>query len=208
MKIYFARHGESQANLLQVISNRQLNHELTQQGKEQARKLAERFEGERIAKVYSSPLLRAVQTASILAGALGVKYELADGLREYDCGVAEGRSDEGAWRLWQAEYDAWLFGHDYTYKIEGGESYQDVCRRFVPFVEGLVKVYGKTSGGVMCISHGGIYSVMLPQVVKNVTAEMVLKYGFDYTSCIVAEQKLGNLVCLEWNGTPIPYANQ
>ena len=41
MKLYFVRHGESEANLLHELSNRGLRHGLTDLGREQAGLLAE-----------------------------------------------------------------------------------------------------------------------------------------------------------------------
>ena len=203
MKIYFVRHGESQANLQRVISNRDLPHELTVRGREQAERLGERFFGHTITRIFTSPLLRAAQTATILAERLSVECVKVDGLREFDCGVAEGRADEAAWALWQAEYDAWVFNHDYGHKIEGGESFQEVQKRFVPFINSLVRNYAGTKSEIICVSHGGIYSVMLPCIMQNVTPDLMMKHGFDYTSCIVAQLRQGSLVCTEWNGIPI-----
>jgi broad specificity phosphatase PhoE len=203
MKIYFARHAESQANLLHVISNRDLPHGLTENGREQARKLAGWLQSQRIERIYTSPLMRAVETSSIIAQLLGLEFEKVDGLREYDCGIAESHSDEKAWRLWQAEHDAWVFNNDYDHKIEGGESFWSVRLRFVSFIQNLIEAYGGTPSRILCISHGGIYSVMFPQVMKNVTPALMMKYGFDYTSCIVAEHRSDGWVCVEWNGTPM-----
>src|SRR5215510_3422657 len=94
MKIYFARHGESEANLLHEFSNRGVKHGLTQKGRAQAAELAVELAAKPILRIYSSPLLRATQTAGILAEALGLEVEVTDALREYDCGVLEGRADE------------------------------------------------------------------------------------------------------------------
>jgi len=91
MRIYFARHGESQANLLHEISNRGLRHGLTRKGREQAVALAQRLQHRPIAHIYSSPVLRAIETSVILANRLEVDYEITDALREYDCGILEGR---------------------------------------------------------------------------------------------------------------------
>jgi probable phosphoglycerate mutase len=54
---------------------------LTRTGREQSAALAVRLGGERIARVWSSPLPRAVQTAEIVAGALGVDVVVRTGLR-------------------------------------------------------------------------------------------------------------------------------
>ncbi len=203
MKIYFVRHAESQANLLHVISNRNMAHGLTDNGRAQAKKLAVQLQSQHIDRLYSSPLQRAVETSEIIGEVLGIDYETNDGLREFDCGIAEGRSDKAAWALWQAEYDAWVLNQDYDYKIEGGEDFWTVHQRFVSFTNRLLASYAGTSAGILCIGHGGLYSVMFPQVMKNVTPAMMMKYGFDHISCIVAEPAPGGMMCVEWNGAAI-----
>src|SRR6266851_1245061 len=61
MKVYFVRHGESEANLLHEFSNRGFKHGLTQQGQQQATTLAQSLKNASVTKVFSSPLMRAVQ---------------------------------------------------------------------------------------------------------------------------------------------------
>lgn len=51
-------------------------------GREEAAKLCERLKTRQIAKIYSSDLKRAYQTAQILADSLGVSLELRSQLRE------------------------------------------------------------------------------------------------------------------------------
>lgn len=203
MRIYFARHGESQANLLHEISNRGLRHGLTRKGREQAAALADRLQDLPITRIYSSPLLRAIGTSVILADRLDLDYDVVDALREYDCGIAEGRSDAEAWQLWQAVFDAWTLDRRWEQRIEGGESFYDIRQRFVPFIDRLVCRYGITKAGILCVSHGGVYWVMLPLVLKNVDHELIARHGFDYSSCIVSEWRSDGLYCLEWNGRVI-----
>ena len=203
MRIYFARHGESQANLLHEISNRGLRHGLTRKGREQAEGLARRLQGIPIAHIYSSPVLRAIETSVVLAHRLDVDYEVTEALREYDCGVLEGRSGEDAWRGWQDLFDAWVVHHEWERRIEGGESFYDIRDRFVPFIEELVNRYKGTETHVVCVAHGGLYWMMLPVVLNNVTPELISRYGFEYTACIVAEWRSTGLFCVEWNGHPV-----
>jgi broad specificity phosphatase PhoE len=200
MRIYFTRHGQSQANLLHQISNRGLRHGLTRKGREQAVVLADRLRNLRITQIYSSPLLRAIETSVILANRLELDYEVVDALREYDCGIAEGRSDAEAWQLYQGLSDAWVVDKRWEQRIEGGESFYDIRERFVPFIEGLVSQYGSTEAGIVCISHGGVFWMMLPLVLKNVDYELTAKYGLDYAGSIVAEWRPAGLYCVEWNG--------
>ena len=93
MKLYFVRHGESEANTAHVISNHGWMHPLTETGQQQARDLAARLSPIGAKIIYTSPLRRAVETAEILALALKLPVQVDDALREYDCGDVEGKAD-------------------------------------------------------------------------------------------------------------------
>ena len=84
--------------------------------------------------------------------------------------------------------------------MEGGESFLDIQARFEPFIDGMIQRYGETGANVVCVAHGGVYRTMLPSLLKNVTAELISRYGFEYSACIVAEWRPAGLFCLEWNG--------
>ena len=146
-------------------------HPLTEKGRHQAHDLADRLCGAGIARIYTSPLQRAVQTAEILAQTLEVEVEITDALREFDCGIAEGRSDAEAWQLWQTAWDNWLLHQQWDYRIEGGESFHDFRSRFLPLVNGLLQDHAprqrRQHHGYVLIGHGGLYYSMLPQVLVN-----------------------------------------
>jgi broad specificity phosphatase PhoE len=154
-----------------------------------------------IACIYSSPLLRAVETSVILANQLDADYEIVDALREYDCGILEGRSDEASWQSWQELWDAWSKHRHWERRIEGGESFYEVQDRFVPFIDDLVRQYQHTSANLLCVGHGGLYWMMLPLVLKGVDTEFISsRNGIGYGTLIVAEWTPEGLVCREWNG--------
>ncbi len=199
MKIIFARHGESQANTLHIISNRKLPHGLTSKGREQAATLADRLKKFPITKIYASPVPRAIETGHIIAQRLDIELMVVDALREYDCGIIEGHADEAAWKEWQELFDAWTIYHHYAQRIEGGENFNEVKRRFIAFTEGLIEEYAESPDVILCISHAGIYSIMLPLVLQNVDEDMISKYSLGYTSIIVAEPIKSGLVCKQWN---------
>jgi broad specificity phosphatase PhoE len=92
--IYFIRHGESEANLRHVFAGQKDNSALTDKGREQAR-----LEGEKIkslnlsiSKIISSPLIRAHDTAKIVAGIIGYEKDILIDQRitEYDMGSLTG----------------------------------------------------------------------------------------------------------------------
>ena len=203
MRIIFTRHGESQANVLHQISNRGLVHPLTPRGREQAAVLADKLQDRAITRIYTSPLLRAIETSVIIAERLGVEYEVTDALREFDCGIAEGRADEEAWGLWQSAVDTWLRGRRWEWRTPGGESFNDQRDRFVPFVERLVAQHRDTDVNLLCVSHGGILWMMLPLVLSNVDHDLIAGRGLANTTCLVAEPGPDGLLCVEWDGITI-----
>jgi len=169
-------------------------------GRQQALLLAQRLESVPIARIYTSPVLRAIETSVLIAQHLGLEYEVTSALREYDCGVLEGRSDEKAWQAWRELFYAWTKDEKFEERIEGGESYLDIRARFEPFIENLIRMYAESNTDILCVGHGGLYSMMLPLLLKNLDFRFVSQHGLDYTAWIVAEYHPDGFYCLEWNG--------
>jgi broad specificity phosphatase PhoE len=200
MQLYFVRHGESEANVLHEISNRGLQHGLTEKGRSQATDLALKLASTSFARLFSSPLLRAVQTAEILSQNLGLPFETTDALREFDCGIIEGKSDLASWRIHFQTREAWFLRKEWEKRIEGGESFLDIHKRFLPLIEQLILNYGSTEDNILLIGHGGLFQCMLPLIFTNVPFEQVLELPTGNTGIILAELAPTGLICLEWDG--------
>lgn len=203
MRLYFVRHGESEANTLHEVSNRGYRHPLTTKGREQAIALAQSLSHVAVARIYSSPLMRAVQTAEILADALGAGLTLTGALREYDCGVLEGRSDPGCWEEHTRVLEDWILRGDWGSRSAGGESFLDIRARFEPFVKRLVLGNDDRAENLVLVGHGGLYIAMLPIVLVNVSYAFAGDHPFPNTGYVVAEATREGLVCTEWCGTPV-----
>jgi len=199
MRLYFARHGQSEANVLHVISNRGLVHPLTELGRQQAMELAQALTNIPISKIYSSPLLRACQTAEIVAAALHLPVEIVDALREPDCGIAEGRSDEAAWAEHHRAWTEWLDERHYDYRIEGGESFNDLQARFMPFIDRSLKEHD-TVDQLLLISHGALLIMMLSELLTNAAEVFAEPRSIPNTGTIVVERQAAGWVCVNWCG--------
>jgi broad specificity phosphatase PhoE len=198
MKILFARHGESLANTLHIISNRNLPHPLTEKGRAQATALAEKLAGRPIIQVYASPVLRARETGEIVSTKLGIPIEVTEALKEYDCGLLEGRGDEAAWATHRQFVLDWLAGLNRDQAPEGGETFFEIRRRLAGFVNGLIAQDNGSEAEILCVSHGGTYILGLPGLLSNLDFEIAWKQGLGHTDIIVAEEKNGRLVCRSW----------
>jgi broad specificity phosphatase PhoE len=201
MKLYFVRHGESEANIQRVISNRESRFELTLHGRGQANALAQSLKDIPVTAIYSSPVLRANETAEILSQARHVPYQVTEALREYDCGILEEKSDEASWKLHSEIAEDWTVNHNYLRKPEGGESFLDIKKRFIPFIESFTYKHGNSQNHILFVSHGGLLQLMLPEIFTNMDHDFVRSHGIGHTQCIIAELLHDELVCKQWGDT-------
>ena len=195
MKLYFVRHGESEANLLHEFSNRGFKHGLTERGFQQAKQLGLDLLHIPFKKIYSSPLKRAVQTAEILQQHLNCPLEITDALREFDTGILEGKSDPESWDILYRVVKQWLSG-ELDARAPGGESHLDIQARFIPFIESLQLQF--TSENILLVGHGGLFGSMFPQIMINLAFASVEEIQIDHTMPIIAEARSDGFYCTQW----------
>ena len=139
MKVYLARHGETEWSLSEQHTGR-TDIPMTDNGRRQAAQMRGLFPSRPVEKAFTSPLSRAVETAA-LAGFEGA--EKTDDLLEFDYGEYEGvtttdiRQERPDWYLWRDG-------------SPGGETPSDVAIRVGRLVDRL-----RTEGAdVVLFSHG------------------------------------------------------
>jgi probable phosphoglycerate mutase len=198
MKLYFVRHGESEANIRHIISNRESPLGLTLLGKQQAQALANKLSEVPISAIYCSPVFRARETADILSASFGVSSEITEALREYDCGVLEVQSDEESWRLHREYFDSWTLHHHFQNKPPDGESFLDIQKGFLPWIENLTHNDSYKDKYILLVGHGGLLHLMLPLILTNIDNGFVRLHRIGHTECVIAESVSGQLVCKQW----------
>lgn len=199
MKLFFTRHGESQANIERIISNRDLPHPLTAKGRAQSTALAEQLATAQVVAIYASPILRAQETAQIIAKRLGAPLFISAALREFDCGMMEGKGNAEAWAAHEAITAAWA-NHDYAQCIPGGESFTDMQQRFVPFVDQLIAQHADQAGDILLVGHGSLLHHMLPLVLRNVDQAFVAERPLRNCACVSTAVHQDGLYCTNWDG--------
>jgi broad specificity phosphatase PhoE len=199
VKLYFARHGESTANVQQIFWGRTDGYGLTARGVEQAKMLADSISDVRLAAIYCSPLFRAVQTAQIVSGRLEVIYEIDEGLREWDTGILDGQKySEATWDIHDRVIRQWIERNNPDARIKDGESRNDIKARFMPLISRLKKTYSHTNVSVLLISHTITLTSMLPLLLANINETFCMVHGASYAAPIVAELRGDEWVCLQW----------
>jgi probable phosphoglycerate mutase len=147
--ILLARHGETDWNRERRFQGH-ADPPLNEHGREQARVLATQLGSERLDAIYASPLLRARETAEIVAARLRLSVEPVDGLREVDLGSWSGLTRTEVERLFPDGYRRWL---DYGPGWEGGETYEQMGERVLAT---LAKLAHRHPGGrVLAVTHAG-----------------------------------------------------
>lgn len=131
---------------------------LSDEGREQARRLALRLSAEKIAAVYASPLCRTVETARIVAVPHQLEVRARDGLREISHGHWEQMTRREVEEKFSLEADEWD-RDPYTFAPEGGESGLAVTARALP---ALIEIVRAHSGAcVLVVSHKATIRLLL-----------------------------------------------
>lgn len=132
--------------------------ELSDAGRVQVGRLAERLDSEKIKAFYASPLRRTMDTASILARPHGLKPLPEPGLREIDHGHWEQQTRAQVEERWGLEYAAWEVD-PFTFAPTGGESGVQVMARALPVVRAVVM--SNPESCVAIVSHKATIRLIL-----------------------------------------------
>ncbi|MFZ6027207.1 MAG: histidine phosphatase family protein [Chloroflexota bacterium] len=148
------RHGESEGNLAGVIQG-QMDLPLTPGGRRQAQALGERWKAQGVVFdwVIASPLLRARQTAEIVADALGLEVALDPVWIERGFGQGEGQSPD----VLRAATPVADFYHPYQPVAEGAETSIEVYQRAL---HGLLHLMRRPAGRYLIVSHGALLNMI------------------------------------------------
>ena len=154
----FVRHGESVGNA-QSRWQGQSDYELTEKGRAQARALATRWRAEKMKFdfIITSPLIRAKETAEIIASALSAPVEHDLTLLERHIGEIEGMTAEEVRKRPQLPYVT-------PYDPIGGEGEGDWAL-FLRAGQALQGFLRRPAGCYLIVSHGGLLNQLMHAII-------------------------------------------
>lgn len=155
-RIIAIRHGETAWNVDTRIQG-QLDIELNETGRWQARRLARALASEEISAIYSSHLQRAWDTARAIAQVTGQTPQADEGLRERGFGIFQGKTFTEIEAVWPEQALRWR-KRDPRWAPENGESLLDLRQRVVQTVSELAKHHAGKQ--IVLVAHGGVMDVL------------------------------------------------
>lgn len=154
VEIFVARHGQNEDNFARILGGHR-DKPLTALGRAQARQLAEGIidAGLSFDAVYCSPLIRAHETADIIAEIVGLPKPVVDNnLIERDFGVMTGVPVGDIEKLTNDTIK--LDELTYFLNAVGAEEFPDVMKRAKKVLDDLRSRY--SSGKILLVCHGDI----------------------------------------------------
>jgi broad specificity phosphatase PhoE len=146
MAIWLVRHGETEWSISGQHTG-STDIPLTAQGRLQAEAIGKLLAGRRFDHVFSSPMLRALETAR-LAG-FGERIRVHEGLLEYDYGEFEGLTTGQIWET----HPRWQLFRD---GCPGGEMPEEMAKR----VDVLIEELRELRGNSLLFGHGHCFRAL------------------------------------------------
>lgn len=156
------RHGQSTANA-EGIWQGKLDFPLSDAGREQARLAGKALSSAKLDAIYASPLLRAYETAQLIAYEANFEGEVTSdaGLMERAGGLLEGTTrEERKARMPELTEKLATLPEEERWSVVNAETDQEVLKRFGEAMSGIRSTHGGGSR-VLVVSHGGAMRAFL-----------------------------------------------
>ena len=188
MNLIIVRHAETTENKKgkEGILHGHTHGKLSRNGKEQAKKLADRISQDKVDIIYCSDLNRAKETLRPYLTLHKIKVIYTKELREVNRGIFTGKkmSEYLSWKESETG-KRWLnkFKRKSDEKVPGGESLGDLKKRVSRILERIIK---KEKGkNILILTHGKVKTMMLIYLLKKEYGKYAKKYKIANTGISV-----------------------
>jgi len=197
-RLILLRHGQSTSNVLGVATSALDGYPLTDLGRHQATAAGEALVESDASQVYSSPVLRARQTAAIVAKRSQLPVTVVDGLEEVHVGVYEGRAGDEIVTQGVANWREWLALGNPDHGFEGGETAGTAANRVSAALIGLVQRHGE--GTAVVVSHGAALAIGLMRLCDNLSGAFLYEHLLDNCARVEVLVEPVGWRCVDWAG--------
>ncbi|MDP1694012.1 MAG: histidine phosphatase family protein [Candidatus Woesearchaeota archaeon] len=203
LDLYFIRHAESVMNgSPHLLGGRSEGTPLSEVGKQQSQLLGKRFllQGIKFHKIYSSPSIRAAETARLVGkqmGYLSKEIIFSDDLIELSQGDWEGRSKT---EIYTAETLALINSDNWNFTPPNGESPKVVEERMLKFVTKEILPLDKDGKTISCgiFTHGVAIKCLLRGIMEF-TPKITYRVWIDNAGIIKLQYRNGKWYVMNIN---------
>jgi len=187
--LYIVRHGESRGNVAGMLQGARIDEPLSPRGVRQAEALAERLKPVPIDRIFTSPLVRARQTAGIVGEGHGAETTVDPDLVEFDWGIWCGRPLDAEMEREVAAIRARWRSGELDVGPEGGESPAAASLRASRFLGRLGASGAAGAKHALVVAHGRFNRILMATLLRRPLSRMD-----------EIRQRNGSLSSFEWNG--------
>lgn len=194
MKLYIIRHGETEWNRLKKLQGR-TDIPLAEEGIRLARITGEGLRDVPFDVAYTSPLVRAVQTAEYVLEGRNIPIKPEERIQEISFGIWEGECLLDSKILPQDFTDVFFHNPQKYHRPPKGENFQDVCQRTESFLRDLMKQSAYEDANILISTHGAAGRCLLSHFYED---HSIWRDGVPANCAVsVVEVKNGNYEILE-----------
>lgn len=166
MEIYIVRHGETVWNAKKLLQG-STDIELNEYGRELAGETGRNLENIEFDRIYSSPLIRAYETACLIRGHRNIPIIRDERLRELCFGINEGHNFK---KLLEDKSTSFCHFFDqpelYT-APEMGEELEEVCKRAAEFMKEVIEPEADKLNRIMIVAHGALNKAIMCHIKQH-----------------------------------------
>jgi len=167
------RHGEAENNVQHIVAGRTSEYHLTENGRMQVRNTAEKLKGVAIDAIYTSPVIRTVETSQIVSETIGVDYTVDERLTETEMGSLVGMRMSEVLEKYDGLFHKFYYDDDALSKV-GLEGFSSIGSRMNSMLDYVGEKHHDKN--VLLVTHldpikAAISRIMdlKPQVLFNMT---------------------------------------
>jgi probable phosphoglycerate mutase len=164
-RILLVRHGTTAYNETDRLQGR-IDNPLSARGRDEIERLAERLKNAPIDAIFSSPLRRALETATVINRHHARPLTVVDEFSEIDLGDWEGLDYGRVREQFPDVHDRWVGDPDFA--VPGGESFSSVCVRAR---SGLDKALRNGSVNILIAGHATVNRAILAAILDLTPAQ-------------------------------------
>ncbi len=189
--IILVRHGECEGNIKGLFRGR-ADFPLNKRGLIQAHDLSRELKKFTVKYIYSSPLIRAWQTAEVIGEQCGIEINAEEGFNNIELGSWEGRFMKDIAEQYPDEWELWVDNPE-KLRVENMETLHDVQKRTKDCLDGLVS---KHNGEVLAVvSHRAVLKPLIAACL-NISSPYFWKIHLDTASYSLLSYKKEKGYCL------------